>query len=95
MGEPQLLAVIHQTSNALQIRRNSNGLGESNFALPVTIERQFVYIGRTEYGGCALYTGMVSELLVYSRAVSDAELVEIEGYLQKKWDCCSEQGLLE
>jgi hypothetical protein len=90
LAEPQLLAAVHQTSNSAQLRRNSNGLGETNLPLPTTIERQFVYIGRTEYGGCTLYTGMVAELLVYNRAVSDSELIDIEGYLQTKWGCCSE-----
>lgn len=90
LGEPQLLAAVHQTSGSLQVRRNSNALGEDTFALPATIARQFVYIGRTEYADCDLYTGTLAELLVYDRAVSDPEVIEIETYLQKKWGCCAE-----
>jgi hypothetical protein len=90
VGTPQLLGVVHQTSESLQLRRNSSALGEASFALPVTIPRQDVFIGRTDYKDCTAYNGSVGELLVYSRAVSDAELIEIESYLQKKWDCCSE-----
>ena len=84
------MAAVHQKSNSLQVRRNSDGLGEASFPLPATVERQSVYIGRTDYSGCGLYVGAVAELLVYSRAVTDAELIDIESYLQKKWACCSE-----
>lgn len=90
LGQPQLLAAIHQPSTAVQLRRNSNGVGEGNLALPVTIPREFVYLGKTEYATCKLYSGSLSEILVYSRGVGDAELVEIESYLQKKWECCEE-----
>jgi hypothetical protein len=89
-GVPQLLAAVQQKSSSAQARRNSEGLGELSFALPATVERQSVFIGRTDYSGCGPYVGMVSELLVYSRAVSDEELIGIESYLQKKWACCSE-----
>ncbi len=90
LGKPQLLAAIHQQNTAVQLRRNSNGLGEGNLPLPATIPRQLVYLGNTEYASCKRYAGSLSEILVYSRGVDDAELVEIESYLQKKWDCCQE-----
>lgn len=90
VGLPQLIAVVHQTSATLQLRRNSNAMGEDNFPLPATTARQDVFIGRTDYADCKAYNGSVSELLVYSRAVSDTELIEIETYLQKKWACCAE-----
>ena len=90
LGQPQLLSVVHQTTETLQLRRNSNALGEDTFALPTTVAREEVYIGHTRYTDCSAYAGNVAELLVYSRAVSDAELIEIESYLQAKWACCSE-----
>lgn len=90
LGTPQLLAVVHQTTQNLQLRRNSNALGEDSFPLPVTTVRQGVFLGRTDYADCTPYNGSISELLVYSRAVSDAELIEIESYLQTKWACCVE-----
>jgi len=90
VGAPQLLAVVHQTSESMQLRRNSNALGEDAFPLPVTTPRQAVFIGHTEYVDCKAYNGSVSELLVYNRAVSDLELIEIETYLQKKWACCAD-----
>jgi hypothetical protein len=90
VGMPQLLAVVHKTTEAVQLRRNSSGVGEANFALPTTVVREDVYIGHTDYSDCKAYPGSVSELLVYSRAVSDAELIDIESYLQAKWACCAE-----
>ncbi|HEX2875870.1 MAG TPA: hypothetical protein VHP33_31685 [Polyangiaceae bacterium] len=90
LGKPQLLAAVHQMNGGVQLRRNSNGVGESNMALPATIPRELVYLGSTEYATCKRYAGSLSEILVYSRGVDDSELVEIESYLQKKWDCCQE-----
>ena len=90
LGKPQLLAAVQQMNTGVQLRRNSNGVGEGNLALPATIARELVYLGKTEYSNCKPYDGRLSEILVYSRGVNDAELVEIEAYLQKKWDCCSE-----
>ena len=90
LGEPQLLAAVHQMTGAVQLRRNSSALTDDDLALPVTIPREQVYLGRTAYADCVPYNGSLSEILVYSRAVSDAELLEIEDYLQKKWACCSE-----
>lgn len=90
LGQPQLLAAVHQMNTGVQLRRNSNGVGEGNLPLPVTKTRELVYLGKTEYASCKPYNGSLSEILVYSRGVSDAELVEIETYLQKKWGCCEE-----
>lgn len=90
LGAPQLLAVVHQTSERTQLRRNSSALGESTFPLPAVTARNEVFIGRSAYSGCKPYNGSIGELLVYSRAVSDPELIEIETYLQAKWGCCQE-----
>jgi hypothetical protein len=88
--QPQLLAAVHQANGLVRLRRNSNGLIEGMFELSPVVTRNEVFIGRTLYQGCAPFSGAVAELLVYSRAVSDDELVEIETYLQKKWGCCTE-----
>jgi hypothetical protein len=90
LGKPEVLAAVHQTTGALQIRRDSNALGESTFALPVVVPREQVLIGSTAYAECTPLNGNIGELVVYSRAVSDAELIEIETYLQKKWGCCAD-----
>jgi hypothetical protein len=90
VGKPELLAVVHQTTETAQLRRNSNAVDEDKLLLPKTIAREDVYIGHSDYTDCKAYPGSIGELLVYSRAVSDAELIEIESYLQAKWGCCAE-----
>jgi len=90
LGNSQLLAAVQQATGAVQLRRDSSALGEANVPLPVTIPREQVYLGDTAYEGCASMTGNLYEILVYSRAVSDLELIAIESYLQEKWGCCGE-----
>lgn len=90
LGAPELLAVVHQTTLSMQMRRNANGLGEATFALPAVTPRSDVFIGRTDYASCKTFPGSISELVLYSRAVNDAELIAIEGYLQTKFECCAE-----
>ncbi len=88
-GVPELFAAIQQQSGDVQVRRNHNVIGESTFDLPVTGRRRDVYLGKTDYAECTTLHGRISELLVYSRGVSDIELLAIESYLQKKWACCT------
>ncbi len=90
VGKPELIAVVHETSTAVQLRRNSSSLGDSQFPLPATKAREQVYIARTAYADCVAMAGRIGELVLYSRAISDDELINIETYLQKKWGCCSE-----
>jgi hypothetical protein len=90
LGKPEVVVAVQQTTGAVQLRRDSNGLGESTFKLPVVATREQVMIGNTAYVDCAPLNGSLGELMVYSRAVSDAELIAIETYLQKKWGCCAE-----
>jgi hypothetical protein len=90
LGEPQLLAAVHQMTGAVQLRRNSSALVDASLPLPVTIPRAEVYLGRSAYQNCVPYVGSLSEILVYNRGVSDAELIDIETYLQEKWACCGE-----
>jgi hypothetical protein len=90
LNAPELLAVVHHTTLGVQMRRNSNGLGETSFGLPAVVERTDVFIGHSDYTSCKAFPGSIAELLVYSRAVDDAELIEIESYMQNKFDCCSE-----
>ena len=90
MQKPELIAVVHQTSTAVQLRRNTSALRDSQFPLPITKEREQVYIARTAYSDCHALSGRIGEILLYSRAVSDDQLISIETYLQKKWACCAE-----
>jgi hypothetical protein len=89
LAQPQLVAVVQQTTEAVQLRRNSNALVDSDVALPATIARE-AFIGHTAYEGCQPFTGAIGEILLYGRAVSDSELIDIESYLNTKWACCAE-----
>jgi hypothetical protein len=60
------------------------------FALPKQGSASNVYVGQTEYDGCTPLNGRISELLVYSRALSPEEVSDVEGYLMQKWACCTE-----
>jgi hypothetical protein len=90
-GMPELLAVVHHDTGAAQLRRNSTGLVEGMLAVPPMATRAESFIGRSLYQQCGTWHGGIAELLVYSRAVSDEELVQIETYLQTKWSCCSSE----
>jgi hypothetical protein len=89
-GQAALLTAVHYADVHAHVRRNSQSLGELDLELPPLVSRSEVFIGRSLYTNCTTWSGAIAELLVYSRAVSDQELVEIETYLQKKWGCCEQ-----
>jgi hypothetical protein len=89
LAEPQLAAAVHRPSQTVELRRNRNTMAKADFALPTTIPRE-AFIGYTQYNDCQTLTGIIGEILVYSRGVSDPELIQIESYLSTKWDCCGE-----
>jgi hypothetical protein len=85
---PQLIAAVHQTNQDFEMRRNGSVIGGNSMPLPLTILRQQNYVGRSLYGGCTLFPGLMAELMIYNRAVSDAEINEIETYLRDRVNCC-------
>jgi hypothetical protein len=87
---PHVVSSILREDASLELRRNSSTVGEQSFLFPPVTERAQVYIGRTLYDNCTSYNGVLSELIVFSRALTDEELLEIEAYLQAKWDCCAD-----
>jgi hypothetical protein len=87
---PQIAVAVQRPNQEVQVRSNSQGVGEGPINLPPQVMmRGEVFIGNTLYD-CPTFRGRMGELLLYSRAVSDEELLEIESYLQQKWGCCSE-----
>lgn len=89
LAEPQLAAAVHRPNQTVELRRNRNTMAKADFALPTTIPRE-AFIGYTQYKDCQTLTGVIGEILVYSRGVTDPELIQIESYLSAKWDCCGE-----
>jgi hypothetical protein len=90
VGTPQVAVAVQTPAATVGLRSNSMGLLESAVALAPHALREEVFLGRTLYEGCSTFGGSMGELILYSRAVSDQELVAIEGYLQQKWSCCTE-----
>lgn len=85
---PQVAVGILDEDALVHMRSNGDGAGEGAAGIPIATTREQVFIGRTLYEGCELLQANVGEILLYSRALSDAELLQVEGYLQDKWGCC-------
>jgi hypothetical protein len=90
LGKPLLLALVHRGDGASELLINQMLGSEPTSLLPAVVERTQNDVGRSQYGSCGSLQGKLSELLIYERAVSDEELLAIEGYLQQQWACCSE-----
>jgi hypothetical protein len=86
---PLMLAVVHHTNLTLEMRRNGQLSGEGSTDLPSTVLREQNFVGRSLYADCVVFPGQIGEVLIYARAVSDAELLSIEAYLRSRWACCS------
>jgi hypothetical protein len=85
---PQIAVVIQDPQAVAHVRSNSNDVGTGDVNLAPKASRAQGFLGKSLYGGCSTFSGALGEVLVYSRPVSDPELLQIEGYLQKKWMCC-------
>jgi len=86
---PVMLAAVHHTNLTLEMRRNGQLVGEGTQDLPITVLREQNFVGRSLYADCVVFPGQIGEVLIYARAVSDAELLTIEAYLRSRWACCS------
>ncbi|RYZ10229.1 MAG: hypothetical protein EOO73_01240 [Myxococcales bacterium] len=87
---PEVVVGVQQAIGDVEVRRNGKSIGSSKFDLPVLTPREHVFLGNTEYGGCTVLDGRISELLVYSRGLSPDEVSRVEAYLQQKWACCAD-----
>jgi hypothetical protein len=88
-GAPQVAVALKDPAGDTQLRSNSNGAGQGSTDPIQVVKRTQVFLARTLYGDCGSLHGIMGEVLLYSRRVSDQELLDIEAYLQKKWGCCS------
>jgi len=86
---PLMLAVVHHTNLTLEMRQNGQLAGEGSTDLPITVLREQNFVGRSLYADCVVFPGQIGEVIIYARAVSDAELLSIEAYLRSRWACCS------
>jgi hypothetical protein len=83
-----LYGIVHRTTGTLDLRADGDLLGTMSFALPAVPTnkvRQNNFIGHTLYGDCNYFQGQISEIILYTRSVTDKEILTIEGYLQDHW----------
>ena len=92
IGKEVLLNVVHRPDETVDIRINGEfSNGASHIALPALLSRSKNFIGRSLYGECSPFAGNIAEVLLYSRALSLAEVQRVEAYLSQKWQCCGGQ----
>ena len=89
LSEPTLYSLVHRAVGTVRMRIDGNPLDEASFALPVvpaSSVRTSNFVGNTLYGGeCTKFKGQLSEVILYSRAVTEGEASTIESYLAKHW----------
>jgi hypothetical protein len=87
LSEPQLVTAVHAPTQMVSVRSNGNVVAGGKVLLPSDkVLRQQVYIAKTLYTDCSFFKGGIGELLLYGRTISSEELLEIEHYLQTKWN---------
>jgi hypothetical protein len=43
------------------------------------------FVGHSLYGDCAYFEGQISEIILYSRTLTNSDVVAIEKYLDTHW----------
>jgi hypothetical protein len=86
---PQVFTVLHRPDTTMTFRRNGTPAGAYTVSLPVVTTRQQNFVGQSLYSGSVTYLGLLGEVLVYGRAMTDAELVKTENDLKRRWTCCN------
>jgi len=87
---PVQFSIVHRVDEVVEIRRNGLFGARGTFALPATIERQAIYVGKSLYGGCPSFSGKIGEIIAYNRELAVDEVKTIEQYLQQKYGCCTQ-----
>ena len=83
LSTPQLVASIHRPSTTVDLRQNGNRTNGSTMNLPAGVTRRQNFVGRSLYSGCAVFDGSIAEILLYDRAVTNAEVTTIETYMRR------------
>jgi hypothetical protein len=84
----QMMSVVHGTDWNMTLRLNAAPFVTANFEPPVTALRLSNAVGRSLYAECGSINGAIHEIILYGRALGPDERVQVESYLQKRWDCC-------
>lgn len=84
------MSVIHRPNKQMEMRINGRNAGGAPVPLPQTIKRALNYVGKTLYATCGTLGGGIGTLLVYNRALSEAEVSKVEATLRSASKCCSD-----
>lgn len=88
LNQRLLVGVVHAPNELPEVRLNGVFMGmgtEASRALPEVVPRLNNFIGRSLYSECELFHGRIGEIILYARAVDEAEREAIQRYLQDKW----------
>ncbi len=89
-GEARLAEIVQAPSGDANLFLNGFSTGVGQIDPPAVVTREQAFIGRSLYAGCATWAGEIGELILYARALDDAERRDVEDYLTSKWGCCSD-----
>jgi hypothetical protein len=85
VGHRYLVGVTHSEAGTAEVRLDGEFLGSANVALPATVMRYDNFLGRTLYSTCSPFHGRIGEVVLFARALANAERVTVERYLTDKW----------
>jgi hypothetical protein len=96
---PHLVDVVHtgkeaslflDTAEQTTTIMSVNPAGLTDIDLPTFLERKQNTIGRTLYQEAAPWKGEITEIMLYSRALSPDDQQAVRSYLTTKWNCCTD-----
>jgi hypothetical protein len=88
--EPMLASVVMRPPDSASIFINTvpgNARSNDGF-LPANVARTENFLGSGLYLNCDPFEGVIFELLLYNRGLSEANVTLVSEYLQAKWGCC-------
>jgi len=83
-----LYTVNHRLTGLADLRIDGSALDTLDMPLPAIPTSQLRvdnFVGHTLYKDCNYFEGQISEIIVYSRAMTNSEVTAIEKYLNARW----------
>jgi len=83
-----LYTVNHRLTGLADLRIDGSALDTLDMPLPAIPTSQLRvdnFVGHTLYKDCNYFEGQISEIIVYSRAMTNSEVTAIEKYLDARW----------
>jgi hypothetical protein len=74
-----------ESSSSIALYKNGSQLATSTGVALQNLTRSSNYIGKSNWGGNALYQGDMAEILIYNRPLSSTEQQQVEVYLADKY----------